>query len=693
MNSGSIYIRPAIKFYSSFDEALSANEDWDKYLLSKEDKWEFGTLFNHARTAVVAEPGYGKTRLLREMVLHAKEQGYRGIAVELKKISGRSLEKFIFEQSRVPSTLKSQSFRLKDAKNVVVCLDALDEVKLDEFSLVVEKLKIFLAKYVKIRVIISCRWHFFCKYKNLFSDFEFRFVRIFPFSTLQVRSYLKRNHIEEEALEKIVSILSVRGRDLVIQTPRYLELIVNYIGDKGTEKIQELTKADLFEFFIYKKLEIEDKNLNTQKRYMIQRVLEQLALIMEIFQANLISKDELMSFFDEINSDLKSSLLQQVQLEVFYEKTVLKDNIDSIEFDNTEFQEYLAAKELLRLGESSSVIYELAVDPELREIYPSWFNTLGFVVDMDISNLMPILDFGQRGTMGRIQDEEYHRFLTQVNVTRLPVRERKTIFRQIFTYYQSVLHWIGWDIAKSLSYYFDLSQNDMLKGYVDGRRFKADDIKRLVYSANVATIVGFLFQRGIFPNRERVYWRDKLIKFANDKNENGVLQRRSLHALKLLHDDSVIKRVQRAWNNADKLIREAFLTLCAEVNPNHTLSLKYFVEDIKQGSIDGIYGLCNIRETKAIKRLLKYFLDDQEFLDKFIDMEGSFESDVPRFVERMEMIWDNDVNNKLQKIILNAYRSKKWYGAKKSQFVRNIAFVLRRKNKQYVLKLDSTKFS
>ena len=65
---------------------------------------------------------------------------------------------------------------------------------------------------------------------------------------------------------------------------------------------------------------------------------------MEIYQTNLLKKDELMSFFDDLQSDLTSILLQQIPVEVFYDKTALKDNIDTIEFDNTEFQEYLAAK-------------------------------------------------------------------------------------------------------------------------------------------------------------------------------------------------------------------------------------------------------------------------------------------------------------------------------------------------------------
>ena len=149
-----------------------------------------------------------------------------------------------------------------------------------------------------------------------------------------------------------------------------------------------------------------------------------------------------MTFFDDVHSDLKTSLLRQVPLEIFFEKTLLKDNLETIEFDNTEFQEYLAAKEITRLGTNIRTIFELAVDPEIREIYPDWFNPLGFVVDMNISILKPLLDFGQQRKEGITQDEDYHRLLTRVHVERLPLAVRKQIFEQVFSYYQSVLFWI-----------------------------------------------------------------------------------------------------------------------------------------------------------------------------------------------------------------------------------------------------------
>lgn len=688
MPENSIYIQPAINFYSSFDESLSADSEWDQYFSSKE-KWEFKDLFAFPKTFIVAEPGYGKTRLLQEIVLRASSEGKKAICVECKKIIEATVEEFILNQLKNASVAKSNGFELKKEESIIICFDALDEVKLEDFSRIVEKIKNFLTEYEKITTIISCRWHFFRKYKELFSNLDFRYARIFPFSTEQVESFLKHNSISQEDIERIFNALSFRGRDLVIQTPRYLELLASYIKNKGIENISEITKAVLFEFFIYRKLEIEDENLNMQKRDLIKRVLEKLALIMETYQTNLLKKDELMSFFDDLQSDLKLSLLQQIPIEIFFDKTLLKDNIDTIEFDNTEFQEYLAAKEIIRLGKNIRTIFELSVDPEIREIYPSWFNTLGFVVDLDILILKPLLDFGRMSKEGMTQDEEYHRFLTKVDIERLPAEERKKIFEQVFTYYQSVLHWIDWDIAKNLSYYFDKSQLDLIKRYTDGRRFRNNETKKFIFLGNVAQIVGFLLERDIFNNEEKSFWKRKLIKFVKTKNENGVLQSHALFALGNLGDDTVIKEIESVWESKDKLIRDDFLDLCREVNPNHDLSIKYFIEGTKHRSLHARYGLYEVTEGQAVKKLLDTFTSDTSFLNRFIDLESIFKDRDEKIIKNIKAVWDSDIENKLQSIIQRAFESNYGYEARESKFIENIALILKSKDKAYLFKLIS----
>lgn len=689
MDNNSIYIQPAVKFYSSFDKALSADTEWSQYLSHREDNLEFKDLFNFPRTFVVAEPGYGKTRLLREIVSRASNEGKKAICVETKKITETAVKEFILNQLKNASVLKSDGFELKNEEGIIICFDALDEVKLEDFSCTVEKIKAFLAEYEKITAIISCRWYFFRKYKELFSDLNFRYARIFPFSEEQVETYLKHNSLSQENAKKIFDTFAFRGRNLVIQIPRYLELLIIYIKDKGIKHIPEITKASLFEFFIYKKLELEDENLDTQKRDLIKRVLEKLALIMEIYQTNLLKKDELMSFFDDLQSDLKSSLLQQIPIEVFYNKTILKDNIDTIEFDNTEFQEYLAAKEIIRLGKNIRTIFELSVDPEIREIYPSWFNTLGFVVDLDVSILKPLLDFGRMSKEGITQDEEYHRLLTKVDVRRLPIEEKKAIFEQVFTYYQSVLHWIDWDIARNLSLYFDKSQDELIKYYIDEKRFRNNETKRFIFLGNVAQIVGFLLEREIFDNKEKAYWKRKLIKFAKDKNENGVLQRHALFALGKLKDDTVIKEVESAWKSKNESIENRFLDLCREVNPNHDLSIKYFIKGTKQESIYARYGLYEVTEIQSVKKLLYAFISDSLFLNRFIDQENIFKDSDEKIIDNIKEVCDSDIENKLQSIIQKAFKSGNWYEIRQSKFIEKIALFLKSKDKNYIFKLIS----
>lgn len=184
---------------------------------------------------------------------------------------------------------------------------------------------------------------------------------------------------------------------------------------------------------------------------------------MEIYQKNTLTKDELLTFFDDLKSDLKSSLLNQIDIEELYAKTILNDNIDTIEFQNTEFQEYLAAKEIVRMGDPNLVIFDLAVEKTIKELYLSWFNTISFVADLDISIVKSILKFTVSEKSSVFIDEENFRFLTKVNVERLSEEDRAYIFEFVFGYYQDILQWIDYSVAKNLPYYFVDSQKKLLK--------------------------------------------------------------------------------------------------------------------------------------------------------------------------------------------------------------------------------------
>jgi hypothetical protein len=211
---------------------------------------------------------------------------------------------------------------------------------------------------------------------------------------------------------------------LVIQIPRYLYYLENFLKQKGLDAASKVSRNELFDYFIYSKLEHEDKKLNSDKKAITKRVLEKIALTMEIYQTNTLSKDDLMTFFDELKSDLKMVALSQIDLEIFYECSLLKNNIDSIEFDNTEFQEYLAAKEISRFPDPSQAAFDFAVDPDAKEIYSTWYNTLTFLIDMEPELLEQMVEFsGIRGSEYKIMDDS---FLTFRRVVRSSWRDRKS---------------------------------------------------------------------------------------------------------------------------------------------------------------------------------------------------------------------------------------------------------------------------
>ncbi|MCK5503975.1 MAG: hypothetical protein KAJ10_02375, partial [Thermodesulfovibrionia bacterium] len=681
-----IYIQPRLKYYSTFEQLLKSKSEHGDYDFFYDDKFSFKDIFTKKSLFILSEPGYGKTRLLKE-ILRSPEQNKKGIFIDLKKVDG-DIESFITQKAAVAdeinnklsetklktvSFLRTKDFALQNTDAIVVCLDALDEIKYEDFSKFVDRIKEFSNKYKNIELIVSCRIHHFKKEQESFVDTSFNFIEIIRFSSEQTHEYLERSGQSKKDIKKIMALFETAYRNPLIQVPRYLELMLEIIKDKGAEYARKLTKTEIFEYFISKKLELEEKKTTTKKKELIKRVQEKLALLMEIYQRNILSKEDLMTFFDDVESNLNISLLQQVPLETFYNRSLLKDNIDTIEFENTEFQEYLAAKEMLRLGRADQSIFDIAVDQELKEISPSWFNTLGFAIDLDISLLKPILHFGvSRDSI--VQDEEYHRLLTTVDTNRLPVEDRKDIFRNIFNYYNIIQHWIGYDIARNLSQYFDFSQHSLLKESIESKT------ATYITKSNTATILEFLIEINVFKQPQQAYWKSKLIAFIKEKN--SVLQRAAISALSKFMDIALIKEVFQYLNTEDELVVQSFISACSEIDPNDKFSIDCFVRWSKSEReyMYARYGLWEIKEKKAVKYLLDCFVNDSEFLIQFIDHEDIFKNKNEQIIQNIKDFWNKRIQNKLGEIIVSAFSSKGSHVAARSQFIERITLLLKEKD-------------
>ena len=582
------YICPNVDIYPNYDDLLNSQKDArysrflkEDHIQSKENIFEF--MSKTKRILVVSEPGYGKTRLLQEFQGYSKNLDKQVIFIDLKLFAKeKALETFIIEQAKLQGISLTG---LADEINLILCFDALDEIKQDAFSELVMQAKLLFENYRDIKVIFSCRLLFYKKYP-VFEDYNFTYMSMNDFDFEQVREYLKDILTEDNKkifsnaeIDAIIQDFKEPNWESIILIPRYLEKFVEFRKVRPTEKP---TGSSLYDFFINERLEIEDSKRGAQDRMIIRRVLEKIALVMEIYQKNEISKDELLSIMEDIHSQMTGNFLDMGKLQILFEHSLWKDYGNTISYEDHTIQEYLASCELLRVG-GQKHLYDFVVDPLLKEIHPSWFGTLGFCVDQDTKLLESLIDFGQRDIGKVFESEEYHRFLTKVDVSKLLSEQKTRIFKKVFGQYQKEKIWIDWDIARRLALFFEVSLNDYLKSWLkESVSRKEPEMDKNFLRGNVAQILGFIIGKDLLDEKSKMFWKKIFIEFINDENLNGVLQRHALFALKSFKDEAVIEKIQKAFTHPSDLVKNAFIDFCSEVAPNRQISIDYFVKGIKQ---------------------------------------------------------------------------------------------------------------
>jgi hypothetical protein len=543
-----------------------------------------------------------------------------------------------------------------------------------------------MQKYNQSNFLISCRKNYLNKWQHLFSEIDFDYIEIFPLDTPKIKEYLSAFGISQKKIDDLLEKLYFQNRPSILQTPRYLEMIAELVEKEGVEKLKTISRGELFEKFIYKKINIESEKTNEQNcQEIIKRVLEKLALIMEIYQANQITKDELMEFFDDTKSNLNVVFLNQVSINYFYERSLLKDNIDSIEFENTEFQEYLAAKEILRLGRVEQVIFDLAAVKDLGEIHPSWINTLSFLIESEINILKNVFEYVfSNPQSGHI--EEHIRLLTKYNVDKLALKDKKNVFKMVYSYYQNTGHWIDYDVAEKLSFYYDVSLDEYIERHIIGKGIKGDE---KVIKANSATLATFLLERKLLTEAQREKWRIHLKQFLNEENQNEVVLRRSLFALGKFKEIQLFtsQLIKKLFNAGETATIANLIHALIEINPNHPVTINCILRGVKIDNSSARRSLSKINEKNAIELVLDKLITDSSLLHKIIEHESIYEGRDKEFIRNIEKNIDRLVLEKLKKIIMASLSSDFWYIAEKSHFIQEIALLIKKYSPKYIFEM------
>jgi len=690
------YIKPNLKRYDTLTALLKSREPhffFEPYMKIEE-------LYNQKRTFIISEPGIGKTRLLGELLLKSNKEG---IFLDLKKLGKMSIESFINEREknkRIPilkerkynedsknwKIYQTKKFKLEDKNEIIFCFDALDEVKNEDFSEVVDNLKDFMQKYNKSNIVISCRKNYLNKWQYLFSEIDFDYVEIFPLDTLKIKEYLSTFGIDKKKIDHLLEKLYFQNRPSILQSPRYLEMIAELVEKEGVEKLKTISRVELFEKFIYKKIKIESEKTNEVNcQEIIKKVLEKLALVMEIYQSNQITKDELMEFFDNIKSNLNVVFLNQVSINYFFERSLLKDNIDSIEFENTEFQEYLAAKEILRLGRVEQVIFDLAVVRDLGEIHPSWINTLSFLIGSEINILKNVFEYVFSNPQS-VHIEENIRLLTKNNIEKLALEDKKNVFKMVFSHYQDTGYWIDHDVAEKLSFYYVDSLYEYIEKYIINRGIQGDAKK--VIKANSATLVAFLVEKKLLAEAQREKWKIRLKRFLYEKNQNEVVLRRSLFALGKFKEIQLFtsQLIKKVFNAGDTATIANLIHALEDIDLNHPVVINCILKGVKIDNASARRALYKIKEKNGLKQVLDEFIKDNSILYEFIEYEDIYR-DEKEFIRNIKRNADGIIIKKLKKIITTALSNRFLYRTEKSHFIQEIVLLIKEYSPKYIFEL------
>lgn len=668
------YVIPVTEVTSSYKEA---KEQYSKYghgfVFHDAEPTPITDLGQGKRSVVVGEPGIGKTELMKKIQGSLDKGGQLTKFIPLRSLDSiKEIDVFIDKKSRKPKAL---------------FLDALDEVPRSAFLNVLKKIQDISEKYPDLSIYVSSRWVFMEKYSNSFS--AYRFIAIKPFTPDQIKEYLSTGTRNADDVDELFRhTMQFHGR-VIIQIPRYLFLFEQYMENKAATEVLQISRNDLFEHFIYSKLALEAEN-NEEIREMepvIKRLLEKLALTMEIYQANTITRDELVTFFDDIKSDLKLMVLAQVGIDVLLKNSVLqvsKDDADRIEFENAEFQEYLAAKEITRLAEPRRAAFSFAADVTMNEIYPSWYNTLSFLVDMDPDMLGQLLDFsGLSGDAFRIVDESFLTFLSRINPGLTPPPIKKRLFIEALSYHNARLQWMPGQLTSALPYFYDPELEEFLKEAV--QKAETEDTisaKYYVPLGNVAYAIAYLLRGKI--EIDRPYWREKLIRYATGPYENGVLPRHALLALAEFNDPTVIDELPDLTEASDELVMREFVSMCAEVDPNKDESVDAFIKLMRANDLHGRYGLFEVTKPGALKRFLRAYNTDEHFRKEFLDDSSIFKDKDHVIIDHIRAVIDDEMRELAIEAIIKSVHYSIAFTRGKSAFVSGLMIFLREGNPDFI---------
>lgn len=667
-----VYIEPQFESFNNLDDLIHSEPSSfpiDKFFDESAETFSFEGFFATAtRAFIIADPGYGKSELLQQIVKQANQENERAEFIELRKLDA-------------PSDIEA----LDTEKYSTFCFDALDEVRQDRYNGMVSQLRAFCRNNLDKSIFISCRKHDAANHHIAFTGFtKMKYIQIAPFSVANIKTYVQQAGIkDDELIHAVIDKASPRrGNASILAVPRYLKTLTDLVkqGDVATDEIKQWKRKDFFDRFIYTRLDEAmniKENLKSNEKEITRRVLEKMALIMEIYQVNTITKDEFISFLDGIESNINLVFFNVCDIDTFLDRVLQprkEKEVEWLEFHNTEFQEFLAAKELDRLASSGQVVYDFAVQPEFKKIYPNWYDVLRYLVEINPRHIFPLLEFLKQQKEGWVENA-FWGLLAGIDPDEMSKQERARIFDRVFTYVQETPGvWVVHNLV-NLGAFFEKENYHLVKE--PPVKLDTKDGQRRFYN-QVDILDDVLLKLG---DAEKENWRALFKGLVANHTPSKV---KEIALIGLAHAGSIqdLEELYDVFEEMDEVVKDSFAYSCHYLNPNEPFALKVFLEGIKntqnRSAIDGIN---KIEDKKQLKHVLESFLKDSTLLIKYFESTDRHIS-VNQFgiIGNLEKSWDSNIEELLFKLFKMISQNEFEPDYKKAEFEKKLLLLLAEKN-------------
>lgn len=698
---GNYIIQNMIKYANIEKFSKILNNDNTYYFGEKKTELDLKELYNLKYLMLVAEPGYGKTRLFKELVL--KANSFKVFYIDTKQIK-HSIKEIIEKCKLIEPNISEEKLQKKiyfcnkedfvlDDKTIV-CLDAIDELPFSNLYSFFEQLEEFIFDNPNVKVFLSCRTHHLKMIEYDLSSISFEYVTLNKFNEKQVFEYLKIKDINEEKIKNIKEKIKLRNLFEFLSIPRFLYYFSELIQNKNIEEIINLSKSEIFEHFIYRKIDKErDKKYPESENHTIKRVLEELALVMKIFQVSQISKDEFFTIFKELN--LGNIFTGKGLIEKLCNKSLLKDNIYYLEFENQDFLDYLASKELSRFEKIEQVFFDIAVEPHLKEVYTPWFYVMPFVLEQNPNMINIILDFLEKNSNKTLR-EKYFEVITNIDTKNLNQKIKSRIFNFVFNYHTEHKQIIR---TKNLAlYYIENEHYQKIIHLLEIYDIGADII-------SIINVINLLKEISKYNNLdiEKIdFIKSKFLYFLKLNRDTYEI----LHSCILSAISSIMKNDFEWLKNNIYFIFEKgidtqykFAKTCYKIAPNDKFSIdiyfkcdEFYQKNKRDGyiTIDStLKYIVNIDNVDGLKYVLELFIND---IEKNLNVVFKY-SYLPNFGKQIKIFLFNiakevDILLGLLKDLFFKYLlSRLYYDETKKNFFNSIFEMIAQKDEKYVFSI------